>query len=76
MSGYKGRIAMYEVLVMTAELRAAVERAASLGELENAAPSGSFVDMRRYAGYLFEKGLASPRDILDALPPQPAVMAL
>ncbi len=76
MSGYKGRIAMYEVLVMTPELRAAVEHAASLGELEKSAPSGSFVNMRRYAGYLFEKGLASPRDILDALPPQPAVMAI
>jgi type II secretory ATPase GspE/PulE/Tfp pilus assembly ATPase PilB-like protein len=76
MSGYKGRVALYEVLVGTPALRAAIERGATIAELEKAAPPGSFVGMRRYARYILEKGLASAKDVLEVLPPQPAIARL
>jgi general secretion pathway protein E len=68
MSGYKGRIALYEVLVMTSPLQAAIERGATTAELEKAVQPGSYVSMRRYARFVMENGLASPRDILEVLP--------
>jgi type II secretory ATPase GspE/PulE/Tfp pilus assembly ATPase PilB-like protein len=73
MTGYKGRIALYEVLVSTPALQDAIENGATTNELEKAAPPGSFVSMRRYARHVLEKALASPKDVLEILPPQPAI---
>jgi type II secretory ATPase GspE/PulE/Tfp pilus assembly ATPase PilB-like protein len=68
MTGLKGRLGLYEVLVMTPELRDAVEKNATMGELHRAAPAGSFVAMRRYAKFVLEKGLVNPKDVLEVLP--------
>jgi type II secretory ATPase GspE/PulE/Tfp pilus assembly ATPase PilB-like protein len=76
MSGYRGRLALYEVLVTTPALQIAIERGATAAELEKAAAPESFVDMRRYARYVLEKGLASARDVLEVLPPQPTITRL
>lgn len=76
MTGYKGRLALYEVLVMTPPLQAAIESGATTSELEKAVQPGSYVSMRRYARFVIEKGLASPKDILEVLPPQTTITRL
>lgn len=76
MTGYKGRLALYEVLVMTPPLQAAIESGASTSELEKAVQPGSYVSMRRYARFIIDKGLASPKDILEILPPQATITRL
>jgi type II secretory ATPase GspE/PulE/Tfp pilus assembly ATPase PilB-like protein len=69
MTGRKARIGLYEVLVMTPELRESIERNATMAELHRAAPAGSFVSMRRYAKFAISKGLVDPKDVLEILPP-------
>jgi type II secretory ATPase GspE/PulE/Tfp pilus assembly ATPase PilB-like protein len=76
MTGYKGRVALCEVLVSTPALRAAIEQGATMTELEKAAPPGTFVSMRRYARHILEKGLASLRDLLEILHAQMAITRL
>jgi type II secretory ATPase GspE/PulE/Tfp pilus assembly ATPase PilB-like protein len=76
MTGYKGRVALYEVLVSTPQLQAVIKRGATQAELEKAAPPGSFVSMAQYAHYVLEKGLVSPQQILELLPPPPELKAL
>jgi hypothetical protein len=68
MTGLKGRLALYEVLVMTPDLRDAIEKNATMTELQRAAPAGSFISMRRYAKFAMEKGLVNPKDVLEILP--------
>ena len=69
MTGRKGRLGLYEVLVMTPELREAIESNATMAELHRVAPAGSFVSMRRYAKFAISKGLVDPKDVLEILPP-------
>ena len=49
-------------------MREAIEKSATLGELQKAAPPGTFISMRRYAKFVMDKGLVSPKDILEILP--------
>jgi type II secretory ATPase GspE/PulE/Tfp pilus assembly ATPase PilB-like protein len=69
MTGQKGRLGLYEVLVMTAPLRDGVERGATMAELQKAAPPGSYISMRRYAKFVMDKGLVAAKDVLEILPP-------
>lgn len=69
MTGLKGRIGLYEVLVMTPTLREAIENEASMAALHAAAPPGSYISMRRYAKFVLDKGLVNARDVLEILPP-------
>lgn len=68
MNGYKGRIGLYELLLMSDVLRDAVESEATLSELRMSAPAGTYVPMHRYARLVLTKGLASVKDVLDLLP--------
>jgi type II secretory ATPase GspE/PulE/Tfp pilus assembly ATPase PilB-like protein len=68
MTGQKGRLGLYEVLVMTNELRDAIEKEATLMELRKSAPPGSYISMRRYAKFVMDKGLVNPKDLLEILP--------
>jgi type II secretory ATPase GspE/PulE/Tfp pilus assembly ATPase PilB-like protein len=68
MTGLKGRLGIYEVLVMTPELREAIENGGTLADLQRAAPPGSYIAMRRYAKFVMEKGLVNPKDLLEILP--------
>lgn len=70
MTGLKGRIGLYEVLVMTPPLRDAIERSAPIAALESVAPPGSYISMRRYAKFVMDKGLVNPKDVLEVLPAQ------
>ena len=40
MTGYKGRLGLYELLVMTEAVRNCIEQGGTLGEMERAAPAG------------------------------------
>jgi general secretion pathway protein E len=68
MTGLKGRLGLYEVLVMTPSFRDAIEKNATLLELQHSAPADSYVSMRRYAKFVMDKGLVSPKDVLEILP--------
>jgi type II secretory ATPase GspE/PulE/Tfp pilus assembly ATPase PilB-like protein len=68
MTGQKGRLGLFEVLVMTPQLREAVENNATMAELHKAAPAGSYTSMRRYAKFVLEKGLVNPKEVLEILP--------
>jgi type II secretory ATPase GspE/PulE/Tfp pilus assembly ATPase PilB-like protein len=68
MTGLKGRLGLFEVLVVTPELRDAIEQNGTLAELQRAAPPGSYISMRRYAKFVLDKGLVSAKDLLEILP--------
>jgi type II secretory ATPase GspE/PulE/Tfp pilus assembly ATPase PilB-like protein len=68
MTGQKGRLGLYEVLVVTPELREAIEQSGTLAELQRSAPAGSYISMRRYAKFVMDKGLVTPKDLLELLP--------
>jgi type II secretory ATPase GspE/PulE/Tfp pilus assembly ATPase PilB-like protein len=66
--GRKGRVGLYEVLVMTDTLREAIEGGASYSGLLEAIPRSSYLPMRRYARHLLEKGLTAVEDMLPLFP--------
>jgi len=66
--GIKGRVAVYEVLVVTPPLQRAIEKERPESELLEAISQGSYVPLARYARHLLEQGLASA-DALSALFP-------
>lgn len=68
MTGQRGRLGLFEVLVITPELRDVVEKNGSMAELHKAAPAGSYISMRRYAKFALEKGVVSAKELLEVLP--------
>jgi len=76
MTGFRGRIGVYEVLSVGRGIRDTIEMGGTLAEIERATPPGSFVSMRDYARLLLQKGLVSPRDLLQILPPAVAAKQL
>jgi type II secretory ATPase GspE/PulE/Tfp pilus assembly ATPase PilB-like protein len=71
MTGRKGRVGLYEVLFISDPLRDAIERQATLKEMQEATSPSSFVSMKRYARLVMEKGLAAPEDLSAIFPPAP-----
>ena len=67
-SGYSGRIAAYEVLLSSQELRAAVGRQANVAELQAAVPEGTYMSLARYSAFLLAKGLTIPEEIIRIMP--------
>lgn len=68
MTGLKGRVGLYEVLVMSPELRDVIERGATLLEMERAVPPGTYISIKRYAKFVLDKGLVAAKDLLEILP--------
>lgn len=66
--GRRGRLGLYEVLVMTPELQGAIESGASFAEMQAVIPAASYLPMRRYAGKLLNRGLVAPEDIYPLFP--------
>jgi type II secretory ATPase GspE/PulE/Tfp pilus assembly ATPase PilB-like protein len=64
--GIKGRVAVYEVLVVMPPLQRAIESERPESELLEAISPGSYVSLARYARHLLEQGLASA-DALSAI---------
>jgi type IV pilus assembly protein PilB len=68
MTGRRGRMGLYEVLVVTPELRESIEREESGVQMEKLASPGSYLPMKSYARFVLEKGLVSAEDLLEILP--------
>jgi type IV pilus assembly protein PilB len=66
-SGYKGRVGIYELLVMTDDVKRAVASGARTDEIRDLALKNGMVDLRRYAMFLLEKGLTTVEEVLTNL---------
>jgi type II secretory ATPase GspE/PulE/Tfp pilus assembly ATPase PilB-like protein len=66
--GYKGRVGVFELLVVSAAVRDAIAQEANAAQLRKAAEDGSFVSLARYSQFLLSEGLTVPSEILRILP--------
>lgn len=66
--GFKGRIGVYELLLVGPGVRDAIARDASATELRQVALDGSYVPLVKYASYLLNEGLTVPSEVLRILP--------
>ncbi len=66
MTGFKGRIGLYELLVVTDAVRDAIASGADMPALR-AASAGAMIDLARYAGVAVGMGLTVPGEVLHLL---------
>jgi type IV pilus assembly protein PilB len=66
-TGLYGRTMVCGLLVVNDELREAISRRASLGELRAAAANGAHIELARYAGAVLRMGVTVPGEILPLL---------
>jgi type II secretory ATPase GspE/PulE/Tfp pilus assembly ATPase PilB-like protein len=66
--GYKGRVGVFELLVVSAAVRDAIAQEGSAAQISQAAADGSFVSLARYAQFLLGEGLTVPSEVLRILP--------
>jgi type II secretory ATPase GspE/PulE/Tfp pilus assembly ATPase PilB-like protein len=66
----KGRVGLYEVLLITPSLQAGIEDGLAEAELLELAPAGSYLPLHRYARHLLENGLASAESLSALFPSQ------
>jgi type II secretory ATPase GspE/PulE/Tfp pilus assembly ATPase PilB-like protein len=67
-TGTKGRVGVYEVLVVNTKLRDAIERNASYADLSAALTHDDFIPMARYARFLLENKMVSVDEIKRLFP--------
>jgi len=72
-TGEEGRVGMYELLLISDELRDLIERNASWLQLKAALTPGQYVSTAQYARYLLEAGLAAPSAVARTFPRQLAL---
>ena len=65
--GVKGRIGIYEVMKMNAELRALVAKGAETDEIHSAALRHGMLDLKKYAGLLLLNGDTSVEEVLQVV---------
>jgi len=65
--GVKGRIGIYEVMKMNAELRTMVAKGALTEEIHNAALRHGMLDLKKYAGLLLLNGDTSVEEVLQVV---------
>ncbi|HUQ49840.1 MAG TPA: ATPase, T2SS/T4P/T4SS family, partial [Terriglobales bacterium] len=65
--GVKGRVGIYEVMKLNAELRAMVARGANTEEIHAAAVKNGMIDLKAYAGILLKEGLTSVEEVLQVV---------
>ena len=63
-TGYKGRVALYEVLVMNDELRRLVSSGANVSEIRECAVKDGMITLQKYAEYLLLEGLTTVDAVL------------
>lgn len=64
-TGFKGRIGMYEVLLINKQLKEMIFNKASVGDMRKVAiETGALLSLEKYGGFLFHKGLIAPAEIL------------
>jgi len=66
-SGYKGRVGIYELLLMNDELKRAVANGAKTDVIKELAVKNGMVDLKHYAMILMEKGLTTVEEVLTNL---------
>lgn len=67
-TGFKGRVAIYEMVVAGEAMRDAITNTADVGALRTAArASNAIIEMPRYAGVLVAMGLTAPGEVLHLL---------
>ena len=66
-TGFKGRVAVFEVLGVNDAVRAAIESGADGSTIRDVASKGSMVELARYAGILVGSGLTMPSEVLPLL---------
>lgn len=67
-TGTKGRVGVYEVLVVSPKLRDAIERSAPYAELQASLTHDDFIPMARYARFLLENKMVSVDEIKRLFP--------
>ncbi len=65
--GLRGRVGIYEVLKINAELRSMVAKGATTDELQATALRGGMLDLRRYAAWLLKQGLTTVEEVLQVV---------
>jgi len=66
--GFKGRVGVYELLVVTQKIKDIIAADGSQAEIRKAAMDGSFVSLARYSTFLLSQGLTEPSELLRILP--------
>ena len=66
--GFKGRVGVYELLVMTQKIKDVVSAEGDIAEVRKAAMDGSYVSLARYSTFLLTQGLTEPSELLRILP--------
>jgi len=66
-SGLKGRIGIYEVMKMNAELRQMVGRGTRAEEIHAAALADGMIDLKRYAAMLLTEGLTTVDEVTSVV---------
>jgi type II secretory ATPase GspE/PulE/Tfp pilus assembly ATPase PilB-like protein len=67
-TGTKGRVGVFEVLVVNPKLRDAIERSAPYAEMQAAVSHDDFIPMARYARFLLENKMVSVDEIRRLFP--------
>jgi type II secretory ATPase GspE/PulE/Tfp pilus assembly ATPase PilB-like protein len=67
-TGTKGRVGVYEVLVVTPKLRDTIERGATYADMQAALTHDDFIPMARYARFLLENKMVSVDEIKRLFP--------
>src|SRR3954464_10571315 len=67
MKGVKGRVGIYEVLKMNAEMRTLVAKGANTEEIHACALKNGMVDLKAYACILLKEGLTSVEEVLQVV---------
>jgi type IV pilus assembly protein PilB len=63
----KGRVGIYEVLKMNAEIRALIAKGATTEDIHAAAVRNGMIDLKAYAGILLKEGLTSVEEVLQVV---------
>ncbi len=63
-TGYRGRLAVYEVLPVTSTIRELIFKKGSLGQLKEAAKAAGFINLREAAILKWRKGLTTLEEVL------------
>jgi type IV pilus assembly protein PilB len=66
-SGYKGRVGIYELLLMSDDLKRAVANGARTDVIRDLALQNGMIDLKHYAMILMEQGLTSVDEVLTNL---------
>ncbi|MBI5542674.1 MAG: Flp pilus assembly complex ATPase component TadA [Deltaproteobacteria bacterium] len=66
--GFKGRVGVYELLVITQKIKDIIAADGEIAEIRKAAMDGSYVSLARFSTYLLTQGLTEPSELLRILP--------